>query len=405
LTEIGDRRDVFWCLCPYNAAQQVTGFNYGNGVAASFGYSTDGRLQLNSISYAKSGTTLFGLNYFYAYDATNCPNRATGNNGQIQCIKDTVDNGRSVAYAYDPLYRLSTAATAGSSGYAAWGVSMIYDRYGNRTDQNQTTGNPPTNHILITAATNRISGDCYDANGNLLAESAPPCPSPTYTYDAENRMVNYLSAAYTYDGKGLRVTKASGSTTTVYVFSGSKVIAEYDNGALVGSPSREYIYSGSALLAKIDSSGTKYYHQDHLSNRLVTDSSGNTVTQMGHYPFGESWYNASGDKLLFTSYERDSESGNDYAMARYNINRLGRFSSPDPLSGSIGHPQSLNRYAYARNNPVSFVDPTGMYFGGGCDLADPCANGGGGGGSARAATASAKTISATHQVSAPAGSG
>src|SRR5260370_15530365 len=85
---------------------------------------------------------------------------------------------------YDPLYRLSTAATAGSTGYAAWGVSMVYDRYGNRTDQNQTTGNPPTNHIQITAPTNRITGDCYDANGNLLAASAPPCPAPTYTYDA-----------------------------------------------------------------------------------------------------------------------------------------------------------------------------------------------------------------------------
>jgi hypothetical protein len=58
----------------------------------------------------------------------------------------------------------------------------------------------------------------------------------------------------------------------VSIFSGSKVIAEYDNGVAVGSPSREYIYGGSALLAKIDSSGTKYYHQDHLSNRLVTSS-------------------------------------------------------------------------------------------------------------------------------------
>jgi hypothetical protein len=98
-------------------------------------------------------------------------------------------------------------------------------------------------------------------------------------------MVNYLSAAYSYDGNGLRVSKALGSTTTVYIFSGSKVIAEYDNGAAVGSPSREYVYSGSTLLAKIDSSGTKYYHQDHLSNRLVTDSSGNTFAQLGHFPF------------------------------------------------------------------------------------------------------------------------
>src|SRR6266487_4468738 len=87
-------------------------------------------------------------------------------------------------------------------------------------------------------------------------------------------------------------------------------------------PSREYVYGGSALLAKIDSSGTRYYHPDHLSNRLVTDSGGNTSTQLGHFPFGESWYNSSNDKLLFTTYDRDSESTTDYAMARTYLNRF-----------------------------------------------------------------------------------
>src|SRR5260370_31066554 len=164
-------------------------------------------------------------------------------------------------------------------------------------------------------------------------------------YDAENRVLSATNAStsgtYTYDGNGLRVTKASGSTATIYIFSGSKVIAEYDNGAVVGSPSREYIYAGGALLAKIDSSGTKYYHQDHLSNRLVTDSGGNTSAQLGHFPFGAAWYNGTNDKLLFTTYERDGESGDDYALARYNVNRLGRFSSPYPLVGPNAHRPSL----------------------------------------------------------------
>ena len=114
-----------------------------------------------------------------------------------------------------------------------------------------------------------------------------------------------------------------------------------------------------ALLAKIDSSGTKYYHQDHLSNRMVTNSSGTDVADIGHFPYGESWYNAAGDKLMFTTYERDAESGNDYAQARYNVNRLGRFSSLDPLAGNISDPQSLNRYSYVRNMPVMLADPSG----------------------------------------------
>jgi RHS repeat-associated protein len=173
------------------------------------------------------------------------------------------------------------------------------------------------------------------------------------------------AGAYVYDGNGRRVQKClptcgGSNPNTVYVFSGSKVIAEYDNGALVGSPSREYIYSGAALLARVDSSGTRYYHQDHLSNRLVTNSSGGVLEQLGTFPYGEQWYNATGDKLYFTTYERDSESGNDYAQARYSNSRTGRFNSPDPITGSTSDPQSLNRYSYVRNLPVMLTDPAGL---------------------------------------------
>ncbi|MGH9815336.1 MAG: RHS repeat-associated core domain-containing protein [Candidatus Acidiferrales bacterium] len=69
---------------------------------------------------------------------------------------------------------------------------------------------------------------------------------------------------------------------------------------------------------------------------VSTDSSGNIVAQSGHYPYGESWYETGGaNKLKFTSYERDSETGNDYAMFRSHIPRLGRFNRPDPIAGSI----------------------------------------------------------------------
>jgi RHS repeat-associated protein len=182
-------------------------------------------------------------------------------------------------------------------------------------------------------------------------------------YDAENRLVsiNAGSATYSYDGNSLRVEKVSGGTTTVYIYSGAKVIGEYENGAAPSAPTREYIYSGGALVAKIESGSTTYYHPDHLSVRLMTDSSGNVIGQQGHYPFGESWYeNNTTTKWLFTTYERDAESGNDYATFRYDVNRLGRFASPDPLGGSPSDPRSVNRYAYVLNDPVNLVDPLGL---------------------------------------------
>ena len=51
-----------------------------------------------------------------------------------------------------------------------------------------------------------------------------------------------------------------------------------------------------------------------------------------------------------------------YFGARYYNPTIGRFTQIDPLEGNIFDPQSLNRYAYSRNNPLRYVDPTGQSF-------------------------------------------
>ncbi len=221
----------------------------------------------------------------------------------------------------------------------------------------------------------------YDAAGNMTNDSIN-----VLTYDGENRVVTSTQSGatytYSYDGNGLRVEKTPpAGSAAVYIFSGSKVVAEYAAGAAAGSPSTEYIYSGAysgaQLVTTISGSTTTYQHADPLSARVSTDVNGNPVRTFGHYPFGEVWYETgTASKWKFTSYERDSESGNDYAIARIFANRQGRFLSPDPLLGSLSNPQSLNRYAYADidGSPVSCYDSTVV-------TADPIdGNSGGGGG-------------------------
>jgi RHS repeat-associated protein len=66
--------------------------------------------------------------------------------------------------------------------------------------------------------------------------------------------------------------------------------------------------------------------------------------------------------LHYTGKERDTESGLDYMDARYYGSTMGRFMSPDPLGGHTEDPQTLNRYAYARNNPLIYTDTTGLDF-------------------------------------------
>jgi RHS repeat-associated protein len=82
-------------------------------------------------------------------------------------------------------------------------------------------------------------------------------------------------------------------------------------------------------------------------------------------PFGEGENPTAGtDPTRFTGKERDTESGFDYFGARYYASRTGRFTTVDPghVGGNIFDPQSWNAYAYARNNPLRFVDPTGTDY-------------------------------------------
>ncbi len=358
----------------YNAAGQILTYNYGNGVTANFGFSSATRDQMTSLSYVKGSATLFSLNYGYMNGQANCGTGTTaGNDGLIQCVQDTVDNGRSVVYGYDALNRLTSAVTTGSSGYAKWGLSESFDRYGNRLNQTVTAGTAPPNSLTFAttptppanppggAYTNRPDGYSFDASGNMLNDA-----SNNLAYDDENCLTSAGTTTYTCDVHGWRVVKAlASSTNTAYIFSAGKDIAEYDytsSAPSPSSPSREYIYLGGKLIATIQGTSTVYHHADHLSVRVTTDANGNKIGEQGHYPYGETWYTSgTTTKFIFTSYERDPESGNDYAMARYYISRFGRFSCVDPSMGTPSDPQSWNRYVYVRNNPTNMVDPSGRF--------------------------------------------
>src|SRR5579872_7427855 len=343
----------------YNAAGETLGLTLGNGVQGAFGYND--HLQLASLRYFKPGSPTDILNLGYDY--------GLGNNGQIQAIHSYTSPGsedltRSEKFTYDSLARLIAAQTSqvdGTSG--TWSLQWRYDRVGNRLSQTLVGGNVSIgqSNFVIDPNTNRIanSGFTYDTAGNMTNDSLN-----AYSYDAANRLkqINAGPPTYTYFG-ALRIKKVVGSTTTVYVYSDSTPIVEYVNG----SPSNEYIYSGSALLATIAGTAITYHHPDHLSSRAETDTSGSIVRTYGHFPFGDTWYETGTvDKWKFTSYEHDSgtgESGLDYAQFRYDDSGQGRFMSADSLSGSIGNPQSLNRYSYVKNDPINFTDPSGQ-----CDV-------------------------------------
>ena len=119
------------------------------------------------------------------------------------------------------------------------------------------------------------------------------------------------------------------------------------------------------------SSSVVFYHPDHLgSANILTDETGALTAEVVYYPFGGVRHehreaHPIAPRYGFGDKERDSESGLHYFDARYLSDRVGRFITPDPyfsedMDAAIAVPQRFNLYAYVRNNPVAFADPSGL---------------------------------------------
>jgi RHS repeat-associated protein len=299
---------------------------------------------------------------------------------QVQSQADTVLN-QQIAYGYDGFNRL-TARTVTSGTQQNYTYS--YDRYGNRVSQTalQTgynfnpTINPANNQITT-------SGYTYDAAGNMTNDTVH-----SYTYDGEGNITKVdggSTAQYVYDvfNRRIHVQMASATTEYIYDYAGRRV-SSWLSPNNTGNEGR--IYWDGQQFAYRSSDGTTYFdHQDTLgTDRIRTNYGGWVASSYLSLPWGDGYSatvnnaGADQDNEHFAGLERDAESGTEHAQFRNYASAQGRWLAPDPHMGSydLSNPQSMNRYAYVLNSPLSFVDPSGLEE---C-LDDPCEGGGGGGG-------------------------
>ena len=223
-----------------------------------------------------------------------------------------------------------------------------------------TTSTRP--HAVTRAGTNTYS---YDANGNMLMGDGR-----IMTYDNENRLStvrkNGATTTFVYDGDGGRVKKTvtNGGTTTTTTYIGKLYVCE-------GTSCSRLIYAGSQRIALVPeppsgrTASPSYFHPDHLgSTGVLTNAQGVAEEHNSYRPYGQlhTHTGTSDVAYKYTGQERDPSTGLYFYNARYYDPVLGRFISPDTIVESPLHPQTLNRYAYAGNNPVLYNDPTGHCF-------------------------------------------
>jgi RHS repeat-associated protein len=335
----------------------------GTSLRERYGYSAQ-RLQMVGVDVERCANVACGtpeelLHLEYIYGSNN------NGNPREQVIRSAGMNVRQ-RYDYDGLNRLRQfREEPAGGGPAVLTEDYCYDRHGNRAVLARPGLSAQTPQVATCAEAavlglfpgNRIAGTSYDAGGELGSDGWNGL-----RFDLEGRLRKSIpgsgaETSYEYDGEGRRVVKQTGLSRTVFVYDAAgQLAAEYGSTVSV--------------------SGTEFVHGDMLgSTRLVTDGL-NPGRRFDYWPFGAELtagdtayrtvgFAGAGPAQRFTGKERDAETGLDFFQARYMSSAQGRFTSPDPLgaaAGKEGDPQSWNLYAYARNNPLLYVDPDGLKY-------------------------------------------
>lgn len=137
---------------------------------------------------------------------------------------------------------------------------------------------------------------------------------------------------------------------------------------------KHHIYVGNVMVAlyveRNDSTfNTRYLHTDHLGSiAAITDEGGNALESLSYDAQGKRRQSSGADATGpieslthhgYTAHEHDDDANLINMGARLYDPILGRFINPDSVVQDPGDGQIYNRYSYAHNNPLRYVDPTG----------------------------------------------
>ena len=143
-----------------------------------------------------------------------------------------------------------------------------------------------------------------------------------------------------------------------FLYNGPDIAAEYLS-AWIGA-NAVYAQGPGADAALLRAVGvtaeSTYYHRDGLNSVVAATTSGGTVSGFARY---DAWGNRTASSGSIPQYgytgREPDETGLIYYRARYYDPSIGRFTQRDPA----GFIDGINRYAYAANNPITNIDPTG----------------------------------------------
>jgi len=341
-----------------DARGNVTSSLGGNGLVTSRSYTAD-RGFLDIITTAKANGSNLVQYIDHHFNAL----------GHLE-HKENLITDKVEDYLYDGLNRLDAISFDGGAyqneaDYDALGNITWKKGVGNYTYATKATGcSIKAGLHAVTAAGGQAY--CYDQNGNQISGNGR-----TIVYSAFDKAIEIVKGGHTskfeYDvnhNRFKRTDNASGAlTTTLYL--GSVEFISSDSGTEI----RRNL-GGTIVGLKDGVSTTRYIYTDHIgSTDVITDAAGSAEQRFifdawGQKTSGETISPIGGALTLrgFTGHESVEEVGIIHMNGRIYDPMLGRFLQADPIIQAPNNSQSLNRYSYVINNPLSLTDPSGFSF-------------------------------------------
>ncbi|MCB1035724.1 MAG: hypothetical protein KDD47_18025, partial [Acidobacteria bacterium] len=349
----------------YDAEDRLALLTFGNGTSQAYqwyGAPEAFRLKRSTAASPARGGPIF-LDLTYAYD----------DNGRITSIAEqgappgTCGGGSCAVtqnFTYDFLGRVTGSSAFWTPGAAGvYDAGYEYDGVGNLTavtfnGVRKTYAYDPA-HPHAVRWRGGVERYLYDDAGNMVHRVSDQgnAYDLAWTPFGQLQSVSGASGATFHWGPdGELVWKESGWGNSVYY------AGEYE---LDGTePVKYYTFAGKRVAVRRGGILT-YLAADHLgSNSVATDSSGQLVSQKRYLPFGAERYSGGGSATdrSFAGERRHDDAGGLFHMgARFYDPELRRWTSADTILPDVYASQQLNRYTYALNNPLSFVDPSGHY--------------------------------------------